>query len=207
MGSYGAYTRKMENAVTIRRLSSEDFLGSEKMASLTDLQRRFVLAKLEDPSITNAAAALKAGAEAKTKGGLGSSAYNLAHNPDVMEALKEQAANMLHADALLGAAVMKEIALDRTHKDRMKAAQFLLSLAGLQVVAKSEVVHAYDGDSLDKIKEIVALSKKLGLDPKSFLGEDYTDAEFTPVEPAALPSPSPGSVYNEDEFTIQPGEF
>lgn len=171
--------------VKLQSVEENDF--GPKMQALTNLQRGFVLAKLQNPNGTDIEAALAAGVTGKTAASVRTSAHYLSHNPKVLEAIKEQAERMLHSGAILAAGVIIEIATDPMHKDRLKAADRLLGMAGLGIVTEHRVTVTHQSDA-EKIAEIKKLTERLGFDKtqtRALLGSaGVVDAEFVEVAPA-----------------------
>jgi len=169
------------------------------MLALNDRQRRFVLAKCENPSISHegasrAAGYLGEGINARVQG------HRVATHPKVLAAMKEEAERMLNGDVLLATMALREIAKDTNHKDRAKVAMHIRAMAGLTEISRSEVVHRVLTNDSEKIAAITALAKTLGLDPKTLLGQAgvVTDAEFDIISPPRSPT-----VALEEDWTIE----
>lgn len=165
--------------------TSENGHHGPAMKRLRPMQQAFVEAMLLTGGASNTKAARMAG-YAGNSDTLRATAYRLAHDPDIKEAIREEAGNRVHSGAILGASVLLEIANDPTHKDRFKAASALLDRSGLVVEHKQTVVVQHTMEDNEKIKRIVEMSKRLGLDARQLLGEagvgsDIIDAEFAPV--------------------------
>lgn len=155
------------------------------MAALTQMQRDYVYASLENGGQNSTDAAIRAGVE---PGNAAVQAYRWNHNTKVMDAIREEADKRLRSAAVLGASALVEIARDTLHKDRFKAAVQLLDRAGLIVATEHKVTVEHVMTDQEKIAKIVELAKLQGLDPVKLLGQcgvEYVDAEFTPVTPAA----------------------
>jgi phage terminase small subunit len=163
------------------------------LQTLSPMMRRFVECYVELGGRKGTEAVRLAGYSGD-RNVLKAKAWNLLHDPRVIDAIREEADIKLRAGAVLGASVLSEIAEDVFHKDRFKAAKELLDRAGLLVTHQQHVVveHTTATDQ-EKIARIVAMSKKLGLDPATLLGQagvQYIDAEFTEAAPPlALPQP------------------
>lgn len=113
------------------------------------------------------------------------SGWKNAHNPEIQEAMRERAGALLYSGALLAASVLREIASDPTHKDRLKAARELLGHNGYQVIARQEIAVTHEvKDANTLAAEAVEMCRKLGLDPRQFLGANgiVVDAEFKVIE-------------------------
>jgi phage terminase small subunit len=170
----------------------EENLGPA-MRALNAGQRRFVIALLETGASNNTVAAGLAG-YGGTEGSRRVMAHNLAHNPKVQAAIKEEADRRLRAGALLAASALVEIAGNPMHKDRFKASVELLNRAGLIVQTEHKVI-VEDNRLSEEIEQgIIALSQRLGVDPTKLLGNNSKaaqkanikaqaiDAEFTEVD-------------------------
>lgn len=105
-------------------------------------------------------------------------------SPRVLAAVRDLADRNIRNGALMAANVLLDIAGDRFHKDRMKAAVEILNRAGL-IVETQHKVTIEDNRSEAEIKQrITELAEKLGVDPKKLLGKNVVDAEFVVVEDA-----------------------
>lgn len=170
------------------------------MKAINPQQRAFVMALLETGGQDNTLAARMAGYGGDSATGVRTTAYRLAHDAKVVEAIREHADKTIRSSVALGASVLVEIARDTMHKDRFKAANALLDRGGLLLVQKSEVHHTHtDGTTKEMIAEIVALAEKMGIDPAQLLGQGagsmpgsrrlsgpVVDAEFTEVAEPTL---------------------
>lgn len=132
-----------------------DNLG-EAMLAITPNQRRFVVALLETGGTDETLAARMAG-YGGTDIAARTAAYRLAHNPKVQAAIREEADRRLRAGAVLGASAIREIAGDKMHKDRFKAAVELLNRSGLIVETQHRLtIEKVDNRSVDQIKNDIA---------------------------------------------------
>lgn len=141
-----------------------------KMAALSDLQRRYVLAMLSDPLGNPTRWARAAGYSdqheaAKVRG------HHLSHNPKILEAAQEEARR--HVDTvgpILGIGVMIQIARDKGHKRQLEAAAMLADRAGFH--AKSEhklsVEHRVDDTQIEALAR--RLAAEAGIRPERLLG-------------------------------------
>lgn len=161
------------------------------MGACTEMQRAFVLALVqgntpERPSI----AAKEAGYSEPSV-----SAHQLMRSRKVLAAIREEADKRFGASALIGVKALVDIANDPQHKQRFQAAQALLDRAGLQVVAKQEIVVKDDRMQSLSVDQLMAelrdSAKRLGLVKPEDFAQNAIEGEFAEVDP----------------FTIQPGEF
>lgn len=101
------------------------------MLALNPAQRRFVLARIEYPGITQGKAAEIAG-YSNVKEGAKVRGHHLSHNEAVLAAIHEVASKTMRSSTILAANVLVEIAgdADLDAKDRLKAAGMLLDRTG-----------------------------------------------------------------------------
>jgi len=163
-------------------LPDEDILGPA-MKACNESERRFVIAMLEIGGGNATESAIMAGygnsrQAAQVAGSL------VQRRPRVQAAIREEADRRLRGSAILAASVLVEIAQDKFHKDRFKAASELLNRSGLMVESvQRHIIEDHRTDS-EIEQAILTLAKKHGLDPAKLLGRkvDAIDAEFTEVE-------------------------
>lgn len=179
-----------------RELTPEDFVDlppiqelGEKMRALpTDGQRKFVIALLELGGIDNTRAALLAGYTG-TPNALRVTAYRLAHDPDILSAIDEEARRRLHSGTIMAVSVLMQVAAGQISAkvgERLKAVDMLLNRVGIsektEHTVKVEHVGATDEAML---KRIIHLAGKNGMDPTKLLGFDpglpIVDAEVVQV--------------------------
>lgn len=159
------------------------------MQALEPRRRAFVLEMLNNPAISHAQAARRAGYTG-TDNYLGVQAHRLAHSERVLAAYHEEASKRLRSGVLVGASVLVEIARDSTHKDQLKAAMTLLNRVGLHEKTEHKHVVERATDDVEVKRQVVALAKELGLDPRVFLGNNASlpalptpvDADFEVIE-------------------------
>lgn len=156
------------------------------MAALNDRQRRFVLAMIEHPGISQARAAELAGYQ-NSPGGMRVHGHYCAHHPGVQAAIREEAGKRLTGLSLLAAGVMAEVMLDpaAAQKDKLKAAAAVLDRTGFgaaQTINVNKTITERSSPAmLERIRE---LAGALGMDPVKLLGGNapVVDAEFTEVD-------------------------
>lgn len=148
------------------------------MAALSDQQRAFVLRLMELGPTKKAA--VKASKDAGFAGQ--NYGYELMRDERILAAIREESTKALAGAALLGVKVMVEIAQDKDHKDRYKAAKDLAAINGFTAEQRIVVEHISQ-DSKQMIDEIRAMAKELGLDPQKLIrGAGIIEGEFTEVE-------------------------
>lgn len=156
------------------------------MLGLTERQRGFVLAMIETPGCSHAAAARAAGYSDVAEGAKVRGFY-LAHNPAVQAAIREEAGKRLNSLSLVAANVMMMVMLDDEAplKEKLKAASAVLDRTGFgasQTINVNKTVTDRTGPAmLERIRELAAAN---GLDPAKLLGGNsgVVDAEFTEVK-------------------------
>jgi phage terminase small subunit len=155
------------------------------MRACTLPERAFVVALLETGGNNQTLAAATAGIggpnDAQRVAG-----SRLARIPRVQAAVREEADKRLRGGAILAASVLIEIASDRMHKDRFKAAESLLNRAGLMTeTVQRHIIEDHRTD--DELRDaIILMARKNHLDPATLLGKpldkNVVDAEFTEVD-------------------------
>ena len=162
---------------------TEDGELGPAMSALSERQRKFVLAMVEHPGLSQTDAARMAG-YSDVKDGAKVRGHICAHHPGVQAAIREVAGLRLNANSLLAADVLIRIAADEDMpaKERLKAAGMLLDRTGFgaaQTINVNKTVTDRSGKAI--MERIAALSQKLGVDSKLLLGGPVVDAEFTEV--------------------------
>jgi hypothetical protein len=167
------------------------------MARLTERQRRFVIAALELPMAKNEQIARVAGYSAKTSNSLKVQAHDTFRSERVIQALHEEASKRLRSTVGLGVAVLIEIAQDKGHKDRLKAAEGLLNRIGYHELSEHKVTvdrtERYEVTATAEVLErIRKLASAAGLDPQKLppvidaVAKDVTEArDVTPAQPVS----------------------
>lgn len=174
----------------------EESLGPAMLACIPD-ERRFVVALVETGgNWTNAAALAGYGAARHA-------ATRLKSRPRVLEAIREHAESELRAGVIIATSALLEIASDPMSKQRFAASKEILDRAQVLLV---ETQHRVVVENRQTTKELIDFITKTalanGLDPKTLLGQNAViDAEYVEV------IRNPQDAYNEDDFTILPGEF
>lgn len=147
------------------------------MAGLSEQHRAFVLRLMELGPTKRAAAKAAGDVGFHTQHG-----YVLMRDDRVLAAIREEATKHLAGAALIGVKVMVEIAQDKDHKDRYKAAKDLAAINGFTAEQRIVVEHI-SPDNKGMIAEIRSMAAQLGLDPKQLISATgfIEDAEFTEV--------------------------
>lgn len=151
------------------------------MLALTEKQRRFVMALVEDPMMARSEAARVAG-YSDSSDAAKVSAHRLMHDRRVIEALHEQAGKRLWSVSLKAAYRVEKMLDSEDEKIVLKAAVAVLDRVGFgaqQNININQTVTDHSGKAiLDRIK---ALADKYGMDPGRLLGKPVVDAEFSEV--------------------------
>lgn len=159
------------------------------MRALTEGQKAFVIALIEQGGRNHARAAQIAGF-GSTDNATAVSAHRLAHDPRVLEAIREEADKRLQANVLLGASVLVEIAMDPSHKDRMKAADRLMDRGGMIVETQHRVVVENDNRPIAELRAAVLEQLRTAFGEEAKLPPALTapiDGEYTEVDIEADP--------------------
>ena len=181
----------------IRTDPQEDLSGyGPAMLALSSLQRRFVLAFIDDPTGSASAAARRAGYSDKA-GGERVSAHYLLHNEKILTAINEEITKRFRAGAALGHKVLVEVASDPAHPQRLRAAEMLLNRGGFGIVTEQHVkVEHTHVTSEEMTRRIEHLALRLGMDPAKVLGANGSpmkviNGHSSPAD-VALDSEEPG---------------
>jgi phage terminase small subunit len=161
-----------------------------KMSALTTKQQAFIVAIMELGTRDFTRAAAAAGySEGGSHGALKVTAFRLAHDPRIQEAMFEFSQRRMNSGGPIAVDVVFEIMTDPTHKDRLKAAQIFLDRTGLH--AKSE--HKVTVEDVSKTDEAMvarflhlAKQNKMPIEQIRATLEGtgvVIDADFTVVEP------------------------
>lgn len=152
------------------------------MSRLSDRRQAFVIGMLECRNQTQAA--IYAGFPNDEY--IHQTAYRLAHDETIQDAVKEVAQRRLNSSSMVAVRILLEIADDVTaeKKDRLKAAEMILNRTGLHATSEHKVAVTHVDKTTDEmIKRIEQLSKGLGLDPKKLLGNLVVEADFVELQP------------------------
>jgi phage terminase small subunit len=146
--------------------SDDDF--GPAMRALTEKQRRFVIVYLEQPLRTPTSAARAAG---YSSAGSKVDAYRQMRNERVLAAIREELDKRFRSDAVIGRAVLMEIALDKAHPQRLKAATALLDRGGFHSMSEQRIsVTHTDMTHEGMVERIKELAAELGLDAAKLIG-------------------------------------
>jgi Terminase small subunit len=140
------------------------------MQRINERQRKFVQIYIERPLSTATAAAKAAGYVGSDKG-LNVQAHRLLQSEPVLAAIREEIDKHFRSDAVLGRHILVEIATDKTHPQRLKAALALLDRGGFGSISEQRIsVTHLDMTSEAMTDRIKMLAAELGLDPARLLG-------------------------------------
>lgn len=171
---------------------TQEILGP-LMRACTEKQQAFVIALVTSNDPSNETAAARAAGYAAPA----VSASGLMRSRKVLAAIREEADKRLGASALIGTKALIEIASDPTHKQRLQAGIKLLEYAGLQVIAKQEIVVKDDrvqSMTVDQLMhELRESAKRLGLVKPEDFAQNAVEGEFVEVA--------------DFDFVIEPGEY
>ena len=145
------------------------------MRQLTEKQRKFVQIYVEQPMRNGASTAAAAGYSTGGKSGVGVrfEAYRLLRTERVLAAIREELDKRFRSDAVIGRSVLMEIALDKEHPQRLKAATALLDRGGFHSMSEQRISvehHNLTGDAM--IERIKALALELGMDATKLIGSN-----------------------------------
>jgi len=127
------------------------------------------------------------------------------HDPDIQAAIRELAHERFRVAGYEAAAALMALVKDPTHKDHFKAVERVLAQNGMVAAVQVEHNHKHSVTEKDQIEQVVALARRLGMDPRILLGSagvEWVDAEFEDVkEPLTqLPAPAMSTAGLEEFF-------
>ena len=149
------------------------------MKALTDMQRRFVIAMLDNGGRNATKCAAAAGYSQASRGALTVKAHELSHNERVLAAMHEEAWKRMRSFGLMAVSNLAQIADDPTNPQQLKACLGILDRVGLHAVTEHKIVKE-DRTDQAMVNRILVLSKALKIDPKELLGTTgiTIDADF-----------------------------
>jgi hypothetical protein len=152
------------------------------MARLTEQQRRFVVAVLQQ-TVVNATQAAKDAGYSDVADGAKVRGHELMHNPKVLAALKEEMGKRIALGAIVGIYGLQAIAADPDHKDHLRACVALADRGGYSPIVHQEIKVEHTDRTgaalMDRIKE---LAQKHGLDPEKLLAGGSVSRETKLIE-------------------------
>jgi phage terminase small subunit len=190
------------------------------MRQLTEKQRKFVQIYLEQPLRDGGSTAAAAGYSTGGKSGVGVrfEAYRLLRSEKVLAAIREELDKRFRSDAVIGRHVLMEIALDKEHPQRLKAATALLDRGGFHSMSEQRISVTHTDMTSEAMRErIKLLAVELGMDPAKLLGYDghasteVIEAEAIEVEAVPVPRASRyirrgmAGEYEKAGWIVQPG--
>lgn len=155
------------------------------MKKLNERQRAFVVAMLEFGGTDNTKAARAAGYSDSGGSSIRAQAYRLAHNDDILSAIKEEGQKRLSSSSIMAVNNLLDIANDMgtEKKDRLKAIEMILNRTGFHATSEHKVAVTHKDETTDdQVKRLTVLAKTMGIDPQRLLGTLVTDAEYVEVE-------------------------
>jgi hypothetical protein len=143
-----------------------------KMASLTELRRKFVYNLMNQPKRNATAAAEAAGYSAVSRASLMVQAHLLLHDSNIQDALVEETERRLRGCLPAAVATIAEIMENPQEggSNRLKAAEMVMDRSGLHAV--SETIQT-DGGPLqepDRMKRIIELARSMNMPVEKLIG-------------------------------------
>ena len=150
-----------------------------RMLALNELQRRYVLAVVDNPSITHWKAAEAAGygvggeasTDQKRRDNQRAIGSRLAKNPRVIAAMHEEMGKRLQIGGMIGIMGLIALAKQPAHKFHVRACEALADRAGFVAVQRHEVKVQEVAPSREAMEvRVRELCGMLGIDPGRLLG-------------------------------------
>lgn len=138
----------------------------EAMKTCNPRERAFVVHYVMTGGRNQTESALQAGYCSPDKNNAAAvTAMRLLRRPRILAALREEAEKAMKTCVILATEVLREIAMDPSHRDRFKAAVELLNRSGLLVETQHRVTVQDDRRSVEEIRaEIVEVFKRVFAD-------------------------------------------
>lgn len=121
-------------------------------------------------------------------------AYRLAHDQRVQEAIQEEARKRLRSSVPAALDALDEIVADKKHKDRALIAKTILDRTGLHEVSETKHTVEFIGNDPAMLERVRQLALRMNMDPEKLLGHTAAqkllparlveDAEFEETEDA-----------------------
>lgn len=156
----------------------------EAMKACNERERAFVIHFVMTGGANQAESAFQAGyGSGNSNNALAVTAHRLIRRPRILAALKEEAEKSMKTCVILATDVLRQIAMDPSHRDRFKAAVELLNRSGLFVETHHRVTVQDDRRTPEEIRqEIVEVFRRVFNDrPVPAELEAPIDVECTPV--------------------------
>ena len=156
------------------------------MLACTELERNFVLALLDQGDDNHMRAAIAAGSKASTPSSQRVTGWRLAHNPRVIEAMKEEGRRRMDSTTIMAISQLAKIAGNQMHKGQLRAIEMILDRTGFNAMTEHKVTveHKTEPEQIERLKRFAGI---LGLDSQKLLGAaGIVDAEFTDITPARI---------------------
>lgn len=186
-------------------LSDDGAIGPAMNALPNDRWREFVIALCEQPVVNYAQAAAKADPEGwgRTAATSKNAGYRLAHDDRVQAAVAEEGKRRMGAAVAVSVAHLIQIAESNVYepKDRMKAIAMILNRAGLPETKEVKVSTTRVLNEAEKIDSIIRFAEKLGVDPRTLLGDAGIEVpkRLNPPSPTVGLEPITDATFEEAE--------
>lgn len=163
-------------------LDAADIYGPA-MERLSALQKRFVLALLDQGGRPNYAKAAREAGYADSTEAAKVRGHEQAHNTKVIAALHEEAAKRFRVLGWIGVRGLAAIAANKKHPDHFKANKELADRFGFSAVTEHKVtVEKTDLTGTALMARIIEVAGKLGVDPVVLLGENAAVKPMKQIE-------------------------
>lgn len=162
------------------------------LALPNDRWRAFVVALLDVDATRGryTEAARRAGFD-QNPAALQVTAFRMAHDTRVQEAVQEEARKRLNSNLPLALKAAEDILLDTNHKDRALMVKTVFDRTGLHGITETKHTHEFIGDDAALLQRAVILAERLGIPIAQLIGRSAAlkltgpqvqEAEFVEVK-------------------------
>jgi phage terminase small subunit len=164
-----------------------DAVFGPAMEALTERQRRFVLAMLEDGGVKSNSEYARAAGFTGSPATLAVTAHRVAHDPKVLDAIVEEGTKRMHSGVVVAVSELVRLCKHALKDgDKLKAIDMLLNRTGLHAKTEHKLTVRKESNEAEMIESITKLAVEFGMDPAKLIGRtQIIDAEFKEVTPAA----------------------
>lgn len=129
------------------------------MNALTPMQRRFVIARFDNPMLGPSACLRIAGHKGNEEA-VKKSAYRWSHHPGVLRAIDEYAQAVSHNQVPQAVGVFKDEMSNPKSPHRLRAAQNVLERVGLGAIRETKLTIEHKIDRADLLQKLAALVER-----------------------------------------------
>lgn len=164
-----------------------DAVFGPAMQALTERQRLFVLAALDDGGTKSNTEYARAAGYNGSPATLQVTGHRVAHDPKVLDAMIEEGTKRMHSGVIVATSELVRLCRGALKDaDKLKAIDMLLNRVGLHAKTEHKLTVRRESNEAEMIESITKLATEFGMDPAKLLGRtQIIDADFKEVKPQA----------------------